>query len=86
MNYDLSIRIDESNADHHLWNNHGVWWVHYTVLADGLWQRRVRRSLGTRDQVTARALRDQLFRDLAQCGTSHSCEGPTSDEARQRIA
>jgi hypothetical protein len=55
----LSIRIDDSNLDHHLWNNHGVWWVNYTLLVDGLWQRR---SLGTRRRDVARTLRDQLLR------------------------
>ena len=27
----LSIKIDLENPDHHLWNNHGTWWIHYTV-------------------------------------------------------
>ena len=27
----LSVRIDPDNPNHHLWNNHGTWWLHYTV-------------------------------------------------------
>ena len=61
MQNQLSIRVNANNPDHHLWNNHGVWWIHYTVLIDGAWQRRVRRSLGTRDIEHARELRDDLL-------------------------
>ena len=61
MQNQLSIRVNANNPDHHLWNNHGVWWIHYTVLEDGLWQRRVRRSLKTRDRAVARQERDRLL-------------------------
>ena len=27
----LSIRTKADNPDHHLWNNHGIWFVHYTI-------------------------------------------------------
>ncbi|MGK0481496.1 MAG: hypothetical protein ACJAQ3_001473 [Planctomycetota bacterium] len=64
MRTKLAIRIDGSNLDHHLWNNHGTWWIHYTVLVDGAWQRRVRRSLATRSVVEARELRDRTFAEL----------------------
>ena len=31
----LSLRVNDANENHHLWNNNGTWWVHYTVhLAD----------------------------------------------------
>ena len=56
----LSIRVDRRNPDHHLWLNHGVWWIHY-VLHESYRKQRVRRSLGTRDLVEARRMRDELF-------------------------
>ncbi len=61
----LSIRVDPDNPDHHLWRNHGTWWVHY-VVHEGNRKRRVRRSLATRCVQEARALRDQEFARLAQ--------------------
>ncbi len=59
----LSVRIDPSNQDHHLWNNHGIWWCHYT-LHRGERKRRVRLSLGVREVEAARRRRDQLFEHL----------------------
>ncbi len=53
----LSIRVDASNLDHHLWCNHGVYWIHY-VVHEGNRKRRVRHSLRTRDLEQARQLRD----------------------------
>ena len=44
----LSIKIDSENPDHHLWNNHGTWWIHYTVHQSDYTKRRVRVSLETR--------------------------------------
>lgn len=57
----LAIRVNEANPNHHLWNNNGVWFVHYTVHPDALTAQRVRRSLGTRDLAVARERRDQLL-------------------------
>jgi|LakMenEpi03Aug12_release.lakeMendotaPanAssembly.Ray.scaffolds.fasta_scaffold437352_2 hypothetical protein len=56
----LSIRIDEQNPNHHLWLNHGWWWVHY-VVHRGNRKERIRRSLQTRDLDAARRKRDELF-------------------------
>ena len=56
----LSVRVDETNLDHHLWCNHGVWWIHY-VVHEGNRKRRVRHSLRTRDVDVARRLRDAEF-------------------------
>jgi hypothetical protein len=56
-----SLRIDPSNPDHHLWNNNGTWWVHYTEWLENHTARRVRRSLGTACRSRARALRDALL-------------------------
>jgi hypothetical protein len=62
----LSIRTDEENPNHHLWNNNGTWYIHYTIHPDSLTSERVRRSLGTRDLVTARHRRDQILYDPAK--------------------
>ena len=60
----LAIRIQDGNPDHHLWNNNGTWFVHYTVYPDALTSQRVRRSLGTKCLETARRKRDALFSNL----------------------
>jgi hypothetical protein len=57
----LSIRIDDSNPDHHLWRNRGTWWIHYTEHR-GSRKHRCRHSLHTRDLAEARARRDAFFR------------------------
>jgi spore coat polysaccharide biosynthesis protein SpsF (cytidylyltransferase family) len=56
-----SIRILADNPDHHLWNNNGTFWCHYTVHHDDYTKQRVRVSLGTNDVQIARALRDFLM-------------------------
>lgn len=61
MQATLSIRIDHSNPNHHLWNNNGTWFIHYTVYPDSLTTQRVRRSLRTRSLREARLKRDGLF-------------------------
>lgn len=61
MNPTLSVRVKADNPDHHLWNNHGVWWCHYTVHPTDWTKQRIRASLGTRDRTEARARRDALF-------------------------
>lgn len=54
-----------TNPNHHLWNNHGTWWAHATVLRRGVIQERIRRSLQTSDVREARRKRDAFLRDLA---------------------
>ena len=61
----LSVRVNRKNLDHHLWNNHGTWWLHYTLHMDDFTKRRVRKSLGTHDVAEARTRRDELFANLA---------------------
>jgi hypothetical protein len=62
----LTIRQAEGNDNHHLWNNNGTWWCHFS-LKDGQGHRiRVRRSLRTRNLAQARAKRDQLLESLKQ--------------------
>lgn len=57
----LSIRVDAGNPLHHLWRNHGTWWIHYTLNSWDGRTRRVRLSLGTRDAAIAIAHRDALL-------------------------
>ena len=61
----LSVRVNRKNPDHHLWNNHGTWWLHYTLHMADFTKRRVRKSLGTHDVTEARTRRDELFANLA---------------------
>jgi hypothetical protein len=57
----LGIRVRTENPNHHLWNNHGTWFLHYTVHPTPYTKERVRRSLGTKDLIIARARRDSFF-------------------------
>ena len=61
----LSVRVNRKNPDHHLWNNHGTWWLHYTLHLADFTKRRVRKSLGTHDVDEARARRDEMLANLA---------------------
>ena len=54
----LAVRISPENPNHHLWNNHGVWWTHFTVHRSDYTKKRIRLSLGTRDLEQARRVRD----------------------------
>lgn len=49
------------NTNHNLWFNNGVWWLHFTVHLPDYTSRRVRRSLGTKDEAEARKLRDEIL-------------------------
>ena len=59
------IRVRAENPNHHLWNNHGTWFLHYTVHPTPFTKERVRRSLGTKDVEVARARRDAFFGHLS---------------------
>ena len=59
------IRVRAENPNHHLWNNHGTWFLHYTVHPTPFTKERIRRSLGTKDIKIARARRDSFFEHLA---------------------
>ena len=63
-NATLSVRVNRRNPDHHLWNNHGTWWLHYTLHLPDYTKRRIRKSLCTHDLGRARALRDELLATL----------------------
>ena len=59
----LSIR-NEDKENHHLWNNHGTWWLHYTLHFPDYTRRRIRRSLGTTELDEARRRRDAILGSL----------------------
>lgn len=59
------IRVDAENPNHHLWDNHGTWFLHYTVHPTSFTKERIRRSLGTKDVKVARERRDTFFAHLA---------------------
>lgn len=50
-----------ASANHHLWNNHGTLWCHFTLHLPDYTKQRVRLALGTRDSGEARELRDGLL-------------------------
>lgn len=56
-----SLRIDPDNLNHHLWNNHGTWWIHLTYHNWDGTKERLRRSLRTRNIEMARRRRDMLL-------------------------
>lgn len=59
------IRVRADNPNHHLWNNHGTWFLHYTIHPTPYTKERIRRSLGTKDLEVARERRDSFFTHLA---------------------
>ncbi|HQW29061.1 MAG TPA: hypothetical protein PK529_07745 [Verrucomicrobiales bacterium] len=62
----LSTRTSAENPDHHLWNNRGTWWCHFTLHRADYTAERVRVSLRTRDVTVARGRRDELLASLAR--------------------
>jgi hypothetical protein len=60
MTHPLAIRLNPGNPDHHLWNNNGTWFVHYTIHPTPFTKQRIRASLGTKNLAEARLRRDQL--------------------------
>lgn len=61
----LSIRRRPGNRNHHLWNNHGTWFIHYTVHRPDFTEARIRFSLRTHSLSEARRRRDQILSRLA---------------------
>jgi hypothetical protein len=57
----FAVRIDEANPLHHLWDNHGTGWIHFPIHDPDHTARRIRRSLGTKNRVEARRLRDRIL-------------------------
>jgi hypothetical protein len=56
----IAIRIS-NNPNHHLWNNNGTWWLHYTEHLPDHTKRRVRLNLHTHHLPAARVIRDVLL-------------------------
>ncbi|MDP3073167.1 MAG: hypothetical protein Q8N18_22930 [Opitutaceae bacterium] len=69
------IRVRAENPNHHLWNNHGTWFLHYTVHPTPFTKERIRRSLGTKDVLVARERRDAFFELLAKEATKPAGTG-----------
>lgn len=61
---ELALRIDESNLNHHLWNNNGTWWIHYTIYPTPVTVERIRHSLKTKNLQEARIRRDDVLEKL----------------------
>lgn len=62
----LAARGGKTNPDHHLWNNRGTWWCHFTLHRTDHTAERIRVSLKTRDLAVARRRRDELLGALAR--------------------
>ena len=62
----ISVRCQAGNANHHLWNNNGTWWCHFTLHLPDFTKRRLRRSVGTACIEEARYTRDFLLAVLPQ--------------------
>src|ERR1035438_4178034 len=71
----LSIRTNAANPDHHLFNNHGTWWIHCTLHLRDHTKSRLRGSLGTSDLSKARERRDDALAHLQL----HARMGPQAD-------
>lgn len=57
----LAIRVRRENRNHHLWDNNGTWFLHYTVHKPDFTKARVRQSLGTKSLVVARQRRNRFL-------------------------
>jgi hypothetical protein len=62
-----SLRVRASNPNHHLWNNNGTWYVHYTVHPTPLTKSRIRASLETKSLEVARRRRDEVLLRAGAC-------------------
>ncbi len=81
-----ALRIRAENANHHLWNNHGTWFLHYTVHPTPFTKERVRRSLGTKDLHVARERRDVFFAHLAAPPEAGSAKCHLIDDTSRKEA
>ncbi|MEM9281436.1 MAG: hypothetical protein AAGA96_06390 [Verrucomicrobiota bacterium] len=60
-----AVDSSPSNPDHHLWNNRGTWWAHFTVHHADHTAERVRVSLRTKSVIEARQRRDEVLQAMA---------------------
>ena len=75
------IRVDAENPNHHLWDNHGTWFLHYTIHPTPFTKERIRRSLGTKDVRVARERRDNFFATLANNAATKASAAPLQKDA-----
>ena len=61
---EIALRIDDTNLNHHLWDNNGTWCIHYTVYPTPVTAERIRHSLKTKDVLQARDRRDRILGEL----------------------
>lgn len=76
-----SLRVSAENPNHHLWNNHGTWFLHYTIHPTPFTKERIRRSLRTKDVVVARERRDAFFAQLAAEAATTTASSVASGKA-----
>ena len=57
----ISRRQKADSPNHHLWNNHGTWWLHCTIHLPDFTKWRLRKNLRTSDVRVARQLRDRVL-------------------------
>jgi hypothetical protein len=62
----MAIRVSRENPDHHLWNNNGTWWCHFTLHLPDFTKHRQRLSLETQNVAIARSRRDALLAQLSK--------------------
>jgi hypothetical protein len=70
----ISRRQKLAGPNHHLWFNHGAWWIHYTIHLPDHTKARRRRSLRTADVDTARRLRDRILSGKARASLGGQME------------
>jgi hypothetical protein len=49
----IVLRINAPNPNHHLWNNNGTWWCHYTEHHPNFTKHRIQMSLQTANLASA---------------------------------
>ena len=76
-----ALRLNPENPNHHLWNNNGTWFLHYTVYPTPFTKERIRRSLGTKDLAIARERRDSFFAQLAIEANKAASAAPAARKA-----
>ncbi len=57
-------RKKTTGPDHHIWDNNGTWWAHFSITRRRGRSKRVRLSLCTKSKKVARQRRDQLMKAL----------------------
>ena len=80
------IRVRAENENHHLWNNHGTWFLHYTVHPTPFTKERIRRSLGTKELTVARERRDSFFAHLTSEAAKAAANATAAAPLRKAFA